>query len=86
MEILRGFFNYEFDVKGDNGEDIGGIYREAAVAFTRTELRGLGYRLDAINALFDNHEAFEDTPISDDYCHLLTVFNRKVLTATSSLI
>lgn len=86
VEILRGFFNYEFDVKASGDQDIVDTYQEAAQSFARTELRVLGYRQDAIEALFRNHENYENMPIYDDYYRLLTVFNRKVLTATSSVL
>lgn len=90
VEILRGFFNYEFDVKAyvgsPNEQDIADTYREAAEAFARTELRDRGYNEVEIQALFEDHEGHEDLPIYNEYYRLLTVFNRKVLTACTAVM
>jgi hypothetical protein len=86
VEILRGFFNGEFDVKTSGGEDIKDIFFEASRAFATTELRDRGFNEVEITCLFEDHEAYEDLPIYNEYYRLLTVFNRKVLTATSSVI
>ena len=88
--VLNDLFMSCLDVQGSDGKggkiDVTDNINEAAYDWCRSQLRERGYRADAIDALFEDHESHENMPIYDDYYMLRGLFVRKCLTAAAAAL